>query len=124
MVLGNLLTIGEVSKSAGVAVSTLRYYDELGLTPNVARTGGNRHFDQESIQRVSFIQQCKSVGLSLKEIQSILDEDSGDWHELVARKIVEMTATRDSYTKMISKLEAIMVCGCKDPATCASAGRS
>jgi len=124
MVLGNLLTIGEVAKSAGVAVSTLRYYDELGLTPNVARTGGNRHFDQESIQRVSFIQQCKSVGLSLKEIQSILDEDSGDWHELVARKIVEMTATRDSYTKMISKLEAIMTCGCKDPATCASAGRS
>jgi len=124
MVLGNLLTIGEVAKSAGVAVSTLRYYDELGLTPNVARTGGNRHFDQESIQRVSFIQQCKSVGLSLKEIQSILDEDSGDWHELVARKIVEMTATRNSYTKMISKLEAIMACGCKDPATCASAGRS
>jgi len=119
-----LLTIGEVAKSAGVAVSTLRYYDELGLTPNVARIGGNRHFDQESVQRVSFIQQCKSVGLSLKEIQSILDEDSGDWHELVAKKIVEMTATRDSYTKMISNLEAIMACGCNDPATCQSAGRS
>ena len=83
MVLGNLLTIGEVAKASGVAVSTLRYYDELDLTPNVARTGGNRHFDQESIQRVSFIQLCKSVGLSLKEIQSILDDDSGDWHELV-----------------------------------------
>jgi DNA-binding transcriptional MerR regulator len=124
MVLGNLLTIGEVAKSAGVAVSTLRYYDELGLTPNVARIGGNRHFDQDSLQRVSFIQQCKSVGLSLKEIQSILDDESGDWHELVAKKIVEMTATRDSYTKMISKLEAIMTCGCKGPATCASAGRS
>ena len=124
MVLEKLLTIGEVAKSAGVTVSTLRYYDELGLTPNVARIGGNRHLDQESIQRVSFIQQCKSVGLSLKEIQSILDDDSGDWHELFADKIVEMTATRDSDTKMISKLEAISACGCNDPATGASAGRS
>jgi MerR family redox-sensitive transcriptional activator SoxR len=124
VVLEKLLTIGEVAKSAGVTVSTLRYYDELGLTPNVARIGGNRHFGQESIQRVSFIQQCKSVGLSLKEIQSILDDESGDWHELVANKIVEMTATRDSYKTMISKLEAISACGCNDPATCANADRS
>jgi DNA-binding transcriptional MerR regulator len=49
MVLEKLLTIGEVAKSAGVTVSTLRYYDELGLTPNVARIGGSHHLDQESI---------------------------------------------------------------------------
>jgi len=124
MVLETLLPIGEVAKSVGTTVSTLRYYDELGLTPSVIRIGGNRHFSQESIQRVLFIQQCKSVGLSLGEIRLILDDQSGDWHDLVANKIVEMTVIRDSYTKMITELEAIKSCGCTDPARCASAGRS
>jgi MerR family redox-sensitive transcriptional activator SoxR len=124
MVLDNYLTIGEAAKSIGVAVSTVRYYDELGLLPNVARIGGKRRFDQDSVERLSFIQHCKSVGLSLDEIQTILDDKSGGWHDLVAKKIVEMKATRDSFTKMISKLEAIKLCGCMDPLSCASAGRS
>ncbi len=124
MVLETLLPIGEVAKSTGLAVSTLRYYDEIGLIPTVKRVGGNRHFDQESIQRVSFIQRCKSVGLSLHEIRSILNGESDDWHELVANKIAELTVTRDSYTKMISQLKVIETCDCTDPATCGRVGRS
>ncbi len=124
MVLSNLLTIGEAAKSIGAAVSTVRYYDELGMLPAVARIGGKRHFDQESLQRLTFIQHCKSVGLSLEDIRTILDDRSGGWHDLVARKIVEMTETRNSFTKMISQLEAIKDCGCMDPISCASAGRS
>jgi MerR family redox-sensitive transcriptional activator SoxR len=124
MVLRSFVTIGEAAKSVGVAVSTVRYYDELGLTPNVARISGKRHFDQESVQRLEFIQHCKSVGLSLDEIRTILDDKSGDWHELVANKIVEMTERRDSFTKMISQLEAIKDCGCIDPVLCASAAQA
>ena len=124
MVLSNLLTIGEAAKSIDVAVSTVRYYDELGMLPTVARIGGKRHFDQDSLQRLKFIQHCKSVGLSLEDIRTILDDKSGGWHDLVARKIVEMTETRNSLTKMISQLEAIKTCGCMDPTSCASAGRS
>ncbi|MEE8045578.1 MAG: MerR family transcriptional regulator [Dehalococcoidia bacterium] len=118
------MTIGEAAKSIGAAVSTVRYYDELGMLPAVARIGGKRHFDQESLQRLTFIQHCKSVGLSLEDIRTILNDKSGGWHDLVARKIVEMTETRNSFTKMISQLEAIKDCGCMDPISCASAGRS
>jgi MerR family redox-sensitive transcriptional activator SoxR len=124
MMLEKLLTIGEAATSSGVAVSTLRYYDEIGMTPSVVRIGGKRHFDRESVQRLSFIQHCKSVGLSLGEIRTILDDNSGGWHELVASKIVEMTATRDSFTRMISKLESIKNCGCTDPINCSGADRS
>ena len=68
MVLSNLLTIGEAAKSIGVAVSIVRYYDELGMLPTVARIGGKRHFDRKALQRLSFIQHGKSVGLSLEDI--------------------------------------------------------
>ena len=124
MVLSSYVTIGEAAKSVGVAVSTVRYYDELGLIPNVARISGKRHFDQDSMQRLAFIQQCKSVGLSLDEIRTILDDKSGDWHDLVSKKIVEITERRDSFTKMISQLEAIKDCGCMDPVQCASTAKA
>jgi MerR family redox-sensitive transcriptional activator SoxR len=123
MVLSSYVTIGEAAKSVGVAVSTVRYYDELGLIPNVARIGGKRHFDQESVQRLAFIQRCKSVGLSLDEIRTILDDKSASWHDLVANKIVEITERRDSFTKMISQLEAIKDCDCIDPVQCARCER-
>ena len=122
MISKNLLTIGAVSRSAGVAVSTVRFYDKIGMVPTVQRIGGKRHFDQDSVQRLSFIRHGKSLGLSLEEIRTMLDDHNGGWHDLVDRKIVEMTELRDSYTRMISRLTAIKGCGCTDAVACAGAG--
>jgi hypothetical protein len=39
------LTIGEVAREAGVAATTLRYYEQIGLVAAAARVGGQRRYD-------------------------------------------------------------------------------
>jgi MerR family redox-sensitive transcriptional activator SoxR len=39
------LTIGEVARRAGVATSSIRYYERIGLLPKPDRAQGQRRYD-------------------------------------------------------------------------------
>src|ERR1700758_677554 len=65
------LTIGEVSRRAGVAATTLRYYEQIGLIPAPARLGGQRRYDGSVLTRLEVIRLCKSAGVALEEIQAL-----------------------------------------------------
>jgi hypothetical protein len=57
------LAIGEVARSAGVTVSAVRYYDEIGVISAATRVGGKRRFDRDAVGRVSFIKRSQQAGL-------------------------------------------------------------
>ena len=71
--------IGTVATELGVNPRTLRYYEALGLLPRPARTqSGYRVYDSRTGFRIRFIRRAKGLGLTLKEIQAILEiYDSG-----------------------------------------------
>ncbi|MEP0912910.1 heavy metal-responsive transcriptional regulator [Leptolyngbya sp. GB1-A1] len=74
------LKIGEVAETSQLPIKTIRYYEELGLlTPTVSRSGSNyRLFEPSVLQRLAFIRQSQALGLSLREIQDILQvHDAG-----------------------------------------------
>ncbi len=67
-------SIGEVAKTTGIAISTLRYYDREGLFPNMERSGGGiRRFTDKEIEILGVIECLKTSGLSIKEIKLFLD---------------------------------------------------
>lgn len=70
-----LLKIGEVASASGLAVKTVRYYDEIGLlAPTVARSqSGYRLFTPQVLNRLAFIKRSQSLGLSLNEVRQILE---------------------------------------------------
>ena len=43
-------SISEVAKMMGVTPSTLRYYDQEGLLPNIKRKNGVRVFEEEDFK--------------------------------------------------------------------------
>ena len=51
----DLLSIGEMSRRTGVAVSALRYYESLGLIVSVRTEGNQRRFARHMLRRVSLI---------------------------------------------------------------------
>ena len=59
----DLLPIGEVARSTGLAVSAVRYYDEIGVITASARVGGKRRFDPDTVGRVSFIRRAQEAEL-------------------------------------------------------------
>ncbi len=64
-----LLDIGELSKRTGLPASTLRYYDEIGLVPSVARRGLRRQFAPEAVLRLTLISMGKEAGFALDDIR-------------------------------------------------------
>jgi len=68
------LLISELSRQVNVPVPTIRYYERRGLLSPSRRTQSQyRVYDQESQDRLQFIQKAKKFGLSLEEIKEILD---------------------------------------------------
>lgn len=69
-----MLKIGEVARSSGLPVKTIRYYEEIGLlTPTVERSQtGYRLFNGQITNRLAFIKRAQSLGLTLNEIKDIL----------------------------------------------------
>ncbi|MGI9015964.1 MAG: MerR family transcriptional regulator [Euzebya sp.] len=113
-----LLPIGEVARATGVAVSAVRYYEEIGAITSAGRVGGKRRFDQATVGRVSFIRRAQDVGFTLEQIQTILDDTAGGWRGVVDDKLVELTHRRDRLDTMIEMLAQIRDCGCTVIATC------
>jgi DNA-binding transcriptional MerR regulator len=66
-------TIGQLARSVGVPISTVRYYERAGLLKPDARTGANyRVYSQQSLERLQFIRSAQAVGLSLDDIEQML----------------------------------------------------
>lgn len=68
-----MYTIGQVAKQFDLPISTLRYYDKLGLLSNVERSGGIRQFGEKDIETLKVIECLKKSGLKLKDIKQYLD---------------------------------------------------
>jgi MerR family transcriptional regulator, copper efflux regulator len=63
------MRIKEVAERSGFSAPTLRYYEEIGLLPEPARTAaGYRTYDESTVERLAFIARAKQLGCSLEEI--------------------------------------------------------
>lgn len=61
------MTIAEVSKLYDLSQDTLRYYERIGLIPNVKRSqNGNRDYTEEDCQWVEFIKCMRGAGLPIE----------------------------------------------------------
>lgn len=67
-------TIRELSDRYGIAASTLRYYEDLGLLDNVTHNDKNqRIYDDNHIARLDAIQCFKQTGLPLGKIKEFFE---------------------------------------------------
>ena len=65
-------SIAEVCERTGLSPRTIRYYEEIGLLPDVRRrAGGRRIYDADALERLGFIGRLKALGLSLAEIREL-----------------------------------------------------
>lgn len=67
------LSIGTVSRRAGVGIDTIRYYERRGLLAEPERRpSGYRLYDERVIQRLRFVRHAKELGFTLDEIGELL----------------------------------------------------
>ncbi|MDP9347692.1 MAG: heavy metal-responsive transcriptional regulator [Gemmatimonadota bacterium] len=65
--------IGELGRRVGINPKTVRYYEEVGLLPQPARSeSGYRVYTEEDIDRLTFIRAAREFGFGLGEIREIM----------------------------------------------------
>lgn len=122
-----MFTIGQVSEMFGLPVSTLRYYDKVGLFPNMRRSSGIRQFDAQEIEALRMIECLKKSGMEIKDIRQFMDwcaqgsETYAQRHELFIRQkalveaeIERMHGVLDMLTYKCWYYTQAMADGCED----------
>ena len=73
-------SIGDMSRETGLSVSTLRYYEKLGLLAPVPRSAGNiRQYGEADLERLRMLECLKNTGMALKDIRTFFSWcDEGD----------------------------------------------
>jgi MerR family transcriptional regulator, redox-sensitive transcriptional activator SoxR len=119
------LTIGEVARRAGVATSSIRYYERIGLLPEPDREGGQRRYDADVLGKLGFIGVAQSAGFKLREIKELIEGVDGanglgaQMRTLSSQKLGEVEALLERTKAMKGWLEVARECGCETPAECA-----
>lgn len=68
------ISIGRLADLTGIKVTTIRYYETVGLLPTPTRTAGNRRvYGPCDVERLTFIRRSREFGLSQEAIRGLLD---------------------------------------------------
>ncbi|MGN9816646.1 MerR family transcriptional regulator [Streptomyces sp. SD11] len=125
------MRIGELAERAGVSVRSLRYYEEQKLLTSTRSASGQRHYTDDEIERVRFIQRLYAGGLSSRTIAELLpcvdspSEENSDAaldrmsqeRDRLSTHIAELVRTRDALDQLMTSARAY-----RDQLQAASAG--
>lgn len=113
------LSVGEVARRSGVAVSTLHFYEAKGLIRSERSVGNQRRYARAVLRRVSFIRVAQRVGISLADIAAVLATlpataapDRADWARLSAAWREELDERMAQLKKLRDTLDDCIGCGC------------
>ena len=102
-------TIGQIAKAAGVAAKTIRYYEGVGVLPAPGRTvSGYRQYDESSVQRVRFIRRARALGLSLRDLKTLMATLNGGSRPALRPRLLALVRNQLSAVKhQIGELQVL-----------------
>lgn len=106
------MTIAEVSKKYGLSADTLRYYERVGLIPEIKRNkSGIRDYKEEDCRWIEFIKCMRSAGLPIEALIEYVrlvqqgDETIGARKELLMEQRKQLIEKMEDMKKTIERLD-------------------
>ena len=119
------LTVGEVARRSGVAVSTLHFYEAKGLIRSWRTSGNQRRYAREVLRRVAIIRVAQRTGMELDAIREALKAlprertpTAEDWKKLSATWKDDLNARIERLTRLRDELNGCIGCGCLSMEAC------
>lgn len=113
------LSVGEVAKRSGVAVSTLHFYEAKGLIRSLRTEGNQRRYPRGVLRRVALIRIAQRTGISLVEIKTAMDHlpqdrapSAEDWRGLSEAWRAELDLRIRHLTGLRDQIDSCIGCGC------------
>lgn len=121
----NDLTVGEMAERAGVAVSTLHYYEAEGLISSWRTPANHRRYDRRTLRRVAVIRVAQTLGIPLAEVKALLDTlppdaavRKSDWERASGLWQDEIDARIELLMRLRGQLSHCIGCGCLSLEAC------
>lgn len=95
------MKISEVAKMVDLPISTIRYYEKMGLITDeyILRDENNyRNYSKDIIRHLEVIKNCLSIGFSIKDIQTMISKNGMSKEE-----------QQHLYKEKISEIESIQM---------------
>jgi len=119
------LTVGEVARRSGVAVSTIHFYEHKGLITGARTSGNQRRFGRDVLRSIAVIRIAQRAGVPLKDIKAALAElpqsrapSRDDWARLTASWSAMLDARIRALTQLRDEFEGCIGCGCLSLTLC------
>jgi MerR family redox-sensitive transcriptional activator SoxR len=119
------LTVGQVAKRSGVAISALHYYESEGLISSWRNQGNQRRYSREVLRRVAVIKAAQRAGISLASIRKAMAALPGgrtptaeDWQKLSAGWKADLNDRITRLTRLRDQLDGCIGCGCLSLGVC------
>jgi len=113
------LSVGELARRAGIAVSTVHFYETKGLISSRRTRGNQRRYPRNILRRVAIIRIAQRAGISLADVKdalSVLPEErtpnAEDWKKLSSQWKESLQNRIDSLTQLRDELDGCIGCGC------------
>lgn len=120
------LTIGDLARRTGLAVSAIRFYETHGILTPLRNAGGHRRYDRADIRRLSFAMIAQRLGFPLAEIAGHMKglpahraPDRRDWARISVNFAAQIDARIDALQNMRDRLDGCIGCGCLSLDKCA-----
>jgi len=108
------MRIGELARQTAVSVPTIRFYERQGLLPKPSRSETNyRQYGPDTVKRLTFIAQCRSLDIGMSEIRRLLQlaetpaADCGDVDTILDEHIAKVREQRRKLAKLEKTLVAL-----------------
>lgn len=100
--------VGELAERTGLTVRTLHHYDEIGLLSPSRRTpSGHRQYGESEVDRLGRIVVLRGVGLSLEEVNRVLDGPDGTLDRVLARQVEVLGKQIERDTRLRERLKGL-----------------
>lgn len=118
-ILSNDLSVGEMSKRAGVPVSTLHYYETEKLIQSWRTDSNHRRYDRRELRRVAIIRVAQGLGIPLSEIREVLagvphgkSVSKADWQQASELWQAKLNERMRQLERLRDQLDSCIGCGC------------
>lgn len=119
------LSVGEVARRIGVAVSALHFYESKGLISSHRTSGNQRRYGRDVLRRVAVIKVAQRLGVPLATIGKALKTlpeqrtpNAADWRRLSEHWRADLDMRIRKLTQLRDHLDECIGCGCLSVETC------
>jgi DNA-binding transcriptional MerR regulator len=109
------MTVAALARLSGSSPDAVRYYERVGLLPPPPRSSaGYRHYGEDALDRLRFVQGAQRLGLRLREIRDLLTvRDTGtcpcgDAAVLLRQRMAEIDTEIERLSELHSALDRMV----------------